>query len=139
MCARGARVPQLIGKPLVNSPLLERAALAEHGNYQVNAAVTTGRPAIVSYRRLADYPLVVSVGYGSDEVFAPYRDHRVHYIVAGLGLSALVVFISILLAIHRRRLAGWQNSVDRHAGEHEPGHHHGRPGPSCRCDQPPRR
>jgi signal transduction histidine kinase/CheY-like chemotaxis protein/HPt (histidine-containing phosphotransfer) domain-containing protein len=107
----GSPVPQLIGKPLVNSPLLERAALAEHGNYQVNAAVTTGRPAIVSYRRLADYPLVVSVGYGSDEVFAPYRDHRVHYIVAGLGLSALVVFISILLAIQRRRLAGWQNRL----------------------------
>ena len=107
----GSPVPQLIGKPLVNSPLLERAALAEHGNYKVDAAVSTGRAAIVSYRRLANYPLVVSVGYGSDEVFAPYRDHRVQYIVAGLGLSTLVVFISILLAIHRRRLAGWQNRL----------------------------
>jgi signal transduction histidine kinase/CheY-like chemotaxis protein len=107
----GRPVPGLIGRPLTNSPLLERASLAGNGNYQLAVAEMTERPAIVSYRRLADYPLVVLVGYGSQEVFAPYRQHRLQYVGAGIGLSALVLCIGIILAIHRRRLAGYQDRL----------------------------
>ena len=107
----GRPVPGLIGRPLTNSPLLERASLAGNGNYQLAVAEMTERPAIVSYRRLADYPLVVLVGYGSEEVFAPYRQHRFQYVGAGIGLSALVLCIGTILAIHRRRLAGYQDRL----------------------------
>ncbi len=107
----GRPVPGLIGKPLTNSPLLERASLAARGHYQLAVAEMTERPAIVSYRRLADYPLIVLVGYGSEEVFAPYRQHRFQYVAAGTGLSALVLCIGIILAIHRRRLAHYQDRL----------------------------
>ncbi len=107
----GRPAPELIGKPLVNSPLLERTATADHGNYQVAAAAMTGRPTFISYRRLADYPLVVSVGYDSEDVFALYRLHRLQYVVAGAGLTALVLCIGVLLASHRRRLARYQDAL----------------------------
>ena len=107
----GRPVPGLIGRQLTNSTLLERASLAGHGYYQLAVAEMTERPAIVSYRRLAEYPLVVMVGYGSEEVFAPYRQHRFQYVAAGIGLSALVLCIGIILAIHRRRLAGYQDRL----------------------------
>ena len=107
----GRPVPGLIGRQLTNSTLLERASLAGSGYYQLAVAEMTERPAIVSYRRLAEYPLVVMVGYGSEEVFAPYRQHRFQYVAAGIGLSALVLCIGIILAIHRRRLAGYQDRL----------------------------
>lgn len=107
----GRPLPELIGKPLANSPLLERAAQDDHGNYQVAVAAMTGRPAFVSYRRLADYPLAVSVGYGSEEVFALYRLHRFQYVVAGFSLSMLVLCVGALMASHRRRLARYQDAL----------------------------
>jgi two-component system, sensor histidine kinase len=96
---------QLIGNPLSQSPLLELAAHEDHGTYRVAAALMTGQPAFISYRRLVDYPLVVAVGYGANEFMAPYRLHRLEYILAGIWLSLLVVYVGLLLARHRERLA----------------------------------
>jgi len=62
----GVPPSHLIGKPLANSPLLGLAAKESHGKYRVAAATMTGEPAFVSYRRLADYALIVSVGYDAN-------------------------------------------------------------------------
>src|SRR5262249_34856199 len=94
-----------------NSPLLERAARNSNGDYQVPAAVMTGRPSFISYRRLADHPLVLSVGTGTNEVFALYRLHRLQYIVGGIVLSVLVVSAGGLMASHRRSLARYQDAL----------------------------
>lgn len=107
----GGPASDRIGKSLGNSPLLALAAKADHGNYRIDVAEMTGRSAFVSYRRVAGYPLVVAVGYGTAEVFADYRLHRVEYIAAGAGLSVLVLAVGSLLGRHRRRLAGYQNAL----------------------------
>jgi len=107
----GVPLSHLIGKPLANSPLLELAANESHGKYRVAAAAMTGEPAFVGYRRLADYPLIVSVGYGTNAILAPYRLHRLESIVAGVWLSLLVVIVARLLARHRRRLTRYQNAL----------------------------
>ncbi len=107
----GSDATQLIGQPLTSSPLLELAARAEDGSYQIARAPMTGAPAFVSYRRVAGYPLVVAVGYGANEVFAPYRLHRLEYMLAGAGLSVFVVSVGLLLARHRRRLARYQGAL----------------------------
>jgi signal transduction histidine kinase/CheY-like chemotaxis protein len=107
----GRPAPDLVGKPLVNSPLLALAAKIDHGSYQTAVSVMTGQPALVSYRRLADYPLIVAVGYGTDAEFAPYRLHRFQSIVVGLGLSGLAIGAGLLLARHRRRLTRYQDAL----------------------------
>ena len=107
----GRPAPDLIGKTLVNSPLLLLAASVDHGSYHTAAAAMTGQPALVSYRRLTDYPLIVAVGYGTDAEFAPYRLHRFQSIAAALGLSGLVVAAGLLLARHRRRLTRYQDAL----------------------------
>lgn len=107
----GRPAPDLIGKPLVNSPLLALAASVDHGSYHTAAGAISGQPALVSYRRLADYPLIVAVGYSTEAVFAPYRLHRFQSIVAGLGLSGLAIGAGLLLARHRRRLTRYQAAL----------------------------
>jgi signal transduction histidine kinase/ActR/RegA family two-component response regulator/HPt (histidine-containing phosphotransfer) domain-containing protein len=107
----GRPAPVLVGKPLVNSPLLAMAARVDHGSYQTAASAITGQPALVSYRRLADYPLIVAVGYGTESEFAPYRLHRFQSIVGGLGLSVLAIGAGLLLARHRRRLTRYQDAL----------------------------
>ena len=107
----GAPLRHLVGKPLANSPLLELAAKESRGTYRVAAATMTGEPAFVSYRRLSEYPLIVSVGYGANAILAPYRLHRLEFILAGIWLSLLVLIVARLLARHRRRLTRYQNAL----------------------------
>jgi signal transduction histidine kinase/DNA-binding response OmpR family regulator len=107
----GSPATLLIGKPLNNSRLLELAAKADHGSYRIAAAAMTGQPAFVSYRRFADYPLIVAVGYEANQFMAPYRLHRLEYILAGTLLSVLVAYVGLLLARHRKRLARYQDAL----------------------------
>src|SRR6202012_3328291 len=65
----------------------------------------------VTYRRLTDYPLIVSVGYGANAILAPYRLHRLESIAVGIWLSLLVVIVARLLARHRQRLSRYQNAL----------------------------
>lgn len=107
----GRPATALLGSPLAELRLSQPPVPLEHGSYQVAAAVMTGKPAFVSYRGLADYKLIVAVGYGTDEMFATYRLHRFQYVVAGIGLSALVLCAGILLSSHRRSLAAYQSAL----------------------------
>jgi signal transduction histidine kinase/DNA-binding response OmpR family regulator len=107
----GVPLAHLTGKPLTASPLLDLAAKADHGSYSVAQEAITGEPAIVSYRHLTEYPLIVSVGYGADQVLAPYRLHRLESIAVGIGLSLLVLAVARLLERHRRRLTRYQNAL----------------------------
>ena len=107
----GSPVSSLVGHSLTGSQLLEVVAKADHGDYQVAAAAVTGRAALVSYRRLVAYPLVVSVGLDTEEVFAARHLHRVEYAAAGVGLSLLVLFVGGLLPRNRRLIAGYQNAL----------------------------
>lgn len=101
----------LIGKPLVDTKLLELAEQASQGSYREAVSPMTGNAAFVSYRALASYPLVVAVGYGTDAAFAGYRLHRLEYLLAGTGLSVLVLSVGLLLARHRRRLNRYQEAL----------------------------
>ncbi|MEJ0015755.1 MAG: ATP-binding protein [Acetobacteraceae bacterium] len=97
--------------PLAASPLLELAERDAQGSYRIDAGEVTGQASFVSYRRLTEYPLIVAVGFGVDEVFAAYRLHRFQYVVAGIGMTALVLCIGVLLDSHRRRLAKYQEEL----------------------------
>ena len=59
---------------------------------------------LYGWRALTDYGLVVTVGRAIDELLEPYQRQRRVYLLAGAGISALVVLIGyVLLAGLRQR------------------------------------
>jgi signal transduction histidine kinase len=59
---------------------------------------------IVSYQRLAKYPLIVSVSMESAEVLREYHRDRKRNLEAGAEISVMFISIGILMLAQRRRL-----------------------------------
>ena len=59
---------------------------------------------IVSFRRLAGYPLVVAVGLAADDVFAAYEQNKRLYVAAGIVLSAGIIVAGAVMQRQRRLL-----------------------------------
>jgi diguanylate cyclase (GGDEF)-like protein/PAS domain S-box-containing protein len=86
--------------------LLKLATQASSGNYLTNG-IHDGVKRYQSFRKLAEYPLLVAVGTSQDEVLAEYRHNRESYNVAASVLSLIVMLFGALLmgAVRRRNRA----------------------------------
>ena len=76
-----------------------------------NARTVVNGEAIVSYRSVTGYPLVVAVGIGRETVFALYERQRQDTLLAGAFLSAIVVLVGASMILHRHRLARFQSNL----------------------------
>ena len=104
-----ARMPGGDGPPGETLPTEMRERLlatAGQGSYR-----SAGAPELVSFRRLAGYPLVVAVGLDLGEVFAPYRNDRLKYLCFGGSLTLLVAAVGAMLVRQRRRTLGSQATL----------------------------
>ena len=89
------------GKSMNNSELWKRGlSVAPDGMYQVKEGVLDGRPRIVAYNTVPDYPLVIIASSATDEVLEEWRGK----IFVLLGLGAIVSFCC-LLVLWRLRLS----------------------------------
>ena len=79
------------------------AAEADHGTIR-SVSPLDGQERIVSFLRLPNYPLIVSVGLEVDEVFAHYRRDRLKYLIAGGVMTLSIVIVGTLLINQNRRL-----------------------------------
>ncbi|MBA2690083.1 MAG: EAL domain-containing protein [Burkholderiales bacterium] len=72
-----------------------------------SAGTLDGVPRFHSFRRLKQYPLIVSVGVSQAEALAPfYKNERQYYLVAGLASVFIVVFAGwLMIALSRQRSA----------------------------------
>ena len=76
-----------------------------------NARTVVNGEAIVSYRSVTGYPLVIAVGIGRETVFAVYERQRQDTLLAGAFLSVIVVLVGASMILHRHRLARFQSNL----------------------------
>lgn len=92
-----------IGQDLSKSVLTEKLKISDTGYYSAVSPID-GIKRIYNYRKLSDYPFVVSVGVDEGEILQSV-DQRivVYYLVAGMVTSVVIGFIIILLSVTARR------------------------------------
>jgi diguanylate cyclase (GGDEF)-like protein len=106
--ARARRVGRKLsfGDDLSTSGLLQEQATSPTGSFR-NAGRLDGVTRYVSYRTLADYPLVVAVATAEDEVLSRYANNRLRAYRTALLVSAVIaIFAALLLwAVTRQKRA----------------------------------
>ncbi len=65
----------------------------------------------LSFRRVGDHPMVVAVARDENAALAGYAEERVEYMLVGLGLTALVLALQLILHLYRRRVGRFQQAL----------------------------
>jgi signal transduction histidine kinase/CheY-like chemotaxis protein len=106
--ARGGRLPQssklVLGQSGLEVPILTRFAQAPVGSFAGPSPVD-GIARFYAYRGVSRYPLVLSVGFGQDEVLAASRASRHTYLVIGSIVSAILLVITFVLLARQTQMA----------------------------------
>ncbi|HLN25013.1 MAG TPA: ATP-binding protein [Patescibacteria group bacterium] len=104
--------PDIVTRSLAdNSDYTDHMAKDDHGVFRSDSAVTDGVKRIVSFGRLKDYPLIVVVSAGLDDVLAPWRSET-----RTLGATlAVITLASILLIAHLLRTMTATDHAERDA------------------------
>jgi diguanylate cyclase (GGDEF)-like protein/PAS domain S-box-containing protein len=90
--------------------LVERAAISSDGVFEATS-LADGIPRFVAYRKLANYPFIVTAAEARDEALDQFVQSRLKYlIIATIATIAIVVFFSLITVLavrlqrHRRAL-----------------------------------
>ncbi len=88
-------------------PWFQRRGASPEGSLVDDGAAADGVARIVSYRSMAGYPLLVTVGTSQADELAPALQRRTSYLIVAAGASAvLLVFAALLmLTLARQRAA----------------------------------
>ncbi len=76
-------------------------ALAESHGLVRTSATTDGIERIYSWRRLDAYRLVVVAGLSTEDALAGYREDLERCVAIGLGLTAMILLVTAVLAHNR--------------------------------------
>ena len=107
--ARAGLRAAALGADVSATPSFSRYKNAASGSY-IDAG-STGGNILVSYRVVKDLPLIVTVGLDEDEVLASYWQNRRSYVLAGCGLTVLLLIAAGMSARHRFRLERARESL----------------------------
>lgn len=92
-----------VGQDVSRSMLFEKIKESAVGRYQSISAVD-GIARMYTYRRMSDYPLIVSVGRSEREALAEFRVRRGNYIAWGAGATLMILLFSASVALLVLRL-----------------------------------
>jgi diguanylate cyclase (GGDEF)-like protein len=103
--ARRPDTDTLIGQRFDRLPLFQPPhAAQEAGLYTTNNATVDGVPRIVAFRRLGEFPLVLSAALALDEVLAPWwRETIRNFAILPVAMAVLIAFGALLDREARRR------------------------------------
>ncbi len=92
-----------MGQNIRFSELVEGSAAADHGSFR-SASPLDGVERFVSFRRLPDYPLTVSVALNAEQAFAPYVRDRLTYLIVGAVMTIVILIVGARLIDQTWRL-----------------------------------
>jgi diguanylate cyclase (GGDEF)-like protein len=103
--ARASRLGLGMGGNLAspNLQLISAATASDQGSFR-SVSPLDGVERFMSFQRLPDYPLIVSVGLDAGEVFAPYFNERKIYLIVGAVATILILITGGLLSNQSWRL-----------------------------------
>jgi signal transduction histidine kinase len=104
MIARNPHDDAVIGKSFTASPLFQNLSTAPAGTYETTGPVDQVRR-VVSYRRLAELPLIVLVGLDRDALLARWRIRAIRASAATAVIAVLVSILGLVAARHARQRA----------------------------------
>ncbi|HUA53960.1 MAG TPA: PAS domain-containing protein [Candidatus Sulfotelmatobacter sp.] len=94
--ARSGHGPTEIGQELANAPVMSAERNAPEGLIHINS-VFDGLPKFIAYRRIADFPLIVTVAIDEGDALAAFRQESRAVVLAGLGITLLIAGFTTLL------------------------------------------
>lgn len=94
--ARHPATTRDIGLSAANGPVFERLRAASAGSF-VAGPVSGDPPRLVAYRRLPDYPLVVSAALATDGVLAGWRTDTIRKLIILSAAVLAILFLGITL------------------------------------------
>lgn len=103
--ARRAGDSMAIGQDISGSALFRELVHAPTGHYQTTSPID-GVQRSMSYRRVRDLPLVVTVGIERSEAFAEYRSRRRGYFGFAAGMTVVILaFCALAIGLVQRQRA----------------------------------
>ncbi|MEX3937849.1 putative bifunctional diguanylate cyclase/phosphodiesterase [Paraburkholderia phymatum] len=94
-----------IGKSLASGHSFGPLVQADHGTY-IDIAVLDHIERLYTFRRIGSYPLVVVVGFATDDIFAGWRKRAIAIGIVSVILDALLILLSLMFSRQlRKRLA----------------------------------
>jgi len=109
--ARGAKGADAVGESVADRPLMKQAARFNDGVFTVTSRID-GVERIFAFRKVTDYPLIVTVGLAVDEVFEVYnRNRRTNVAIAAL-LTLWLLAVTALMSRYQRNLARARDAAE---------------------------
>lgn len=101
-----------IGKSLAGSHSFEPLVRSGHGTY-IDIAVLDHIERLYTFRRVGSYPLIVVVGFATDELFAGWRKRALTVGVVTAILDALLVLLSLMFSRQLRKRLAMERRLQR--------------------------
>jgi signal transduction histidine kinase/CheY-like chemotaxis protein/HPt (histidine-containing phosphotransfer) domain-containing protein len=102
---------RLIGKTFPDSGMLRKINAVGDAPLPPGSEIVTDDLAIVSYRKIAGFPLFVAAGFPNPIVFALYQSERRSILLAGTVLSLTVLLVGGIGIRHGQRLTRFQRAL----------------------------
>ena len=92
--ATSGQVTSVLGQDFSNAGLFKRVSEAPNGWFYTGSFVSDNIPRLIAYRSVKDYPLIISVGFASHEIFSRLEALKQSgYLVAAI-LSLLILIVT---------------------------------------------
>ena len=102
--ARGGLAPAILGRSIVDTPLFKEMMSRPSGHH-FGPGTLSGGERLVAWRRLKDFPLLVTVGLEKRDFMAAYGETRDLFLAIASGLSVVILAVMTLGVRHELHLA----------------------------------